>query len=237
MVTRNPATHHPAEPRKRAPRGRYAKTDETRETILHEALRVFASSGYRAGSVATIASNIGMTEAGIAYHFPNKAALLLAVLERRNDESRAMVNPSDDGMRTLNGIIRFVRSLPGSRGLIELYCVVSAEAVNPEHPAHEHFIAQRRESRDIFRCAFNDLASRNLLAPGVSADLAAAICSAHFDGAQIQWLLEPGEIDLVAQLTQLFRQFVPGFEPEEEPVPAGTDDQDPLSPAPSARTD
>ncbi|MFT3943329.1 MAG: TetR/AcrR family transcriptional regulator [Ancrocorticia sp.] len=202
-------------PRKRAPRGTYAKTEETRKAILDEALRVFAASGYRAGSVAKIAANIGMTEAGIAYHFPNKAALLLAVLDHRDDQLREIIVSEGDGIRMLKAVVELHRVLPESRGYAELYCVVSAEAINPKHPAHERFITQRRGSRKILRDAFRDLAAKDLLAPGVDPDLAGDICSSHIDGVQIQWLLEAEEINMAEQVEVLFRQFIPTWPSED----------------------
>ncbi len=204
-------------PRKRAPRGKYAKTEETRKAILDEALRVFAASGYRAGSVAKIATNIGMTEAGIAYHFPNKAALLQAVLDHRDDQLRKIIVSDGDGVRMLAEVVELHETLPKSRGYAELYCVVSAEAINPKHPAHERFITQRRGSREILRNAFQDLAVKNLLAPGVDPDLAGDICSAHIDGVQIQWLLEAKEINMAEQVEGLFRQFIPTWDAEAHP--------------------
>ena len=204
-------------PKKRAPRGKYAKTEETRRAILDEALHVFAASGYRAGSVAKIAANIGMTEAGIAYHFPNKVELLQAVLDHRDDLLREIIVSDGDGIRILKAVIELHESLTQSRGYAELYCVVSAEAINPKHPAHKRFVTQRRGSRKILRDAFQDLATKNLLAPGVDPDLAGDICSAHIDGVQIQWLLEAEEIDMAKQVEGLFRQFIPAWDAEAHP--------------------
>jgi ubiquinone biosynthesis protein COQ9 len=61
-------------------RGPYAKTEEKRRVILDAALEVFAKSGYRSGSIRDIADRVGMSEAGLLHHFPNKSALLAAVL-------------------------------------------------------------------------------------------------------------------------------------------------------------
>ena len=210
-------TDQAAAPKKRAPRGKYAKTEETRRAILDEALHVFAASGYRAGSVAKIAANIGMTEAGIAYHFPNKVELLQAVLDHRDDLLREIIVSDGDGIRILKAVIELHESLTQSRGYAELYCVVSAEAINPKHPAHKRFVTQRRGSRKILRDAFQDLATKNLLAPGVDPDLAGDICSAHIDGVQIQWLLEAEEIDMAKQVEGLFRQFIPAWDTEAHP--------------------
>lgn len=204
-------------PKKRAPRGKYAKTEETRRAILDEALHVFAASGYRAGSVAKIAANIGMTEAGIAYHFPNKVELLQAVLDHRDDLLREIIVSDGDGIRILKAVIELHESLTQSRDYAELYCVVSAEAINPKHPAHKRFVTQRRGSRKILRDAFQDLATKNLLAPGVDPNLAGDICSAHIDGVQVQWLLESEEINMAEQVEVLFRQFIPAWDTEAHP--------------------
>ncbi|WP_454295776.1 TetR/AcrR family transcriptional regulator [Salana multivorans] len=196
----------------RGKRGPYAKSRGTREAILEAALEVFASSGYRAGSVASIAEKIGMTEAGIAYHFPTKVALLDAVLIHRDERSREIAQVGEDAVTALRGVVRLARRLDSARGLVELYSVVSAEAVNPEHPAHQHFVRQREKSREIFGVAFAELAERGLLAPGLPARLAADICSSHLDGVQVQWLLAPGDVDLPGQVELLLRQFVPRWD-------------------------
>ena len=199
----------------RAPRGKrgpYAKSRGTQEAILEAALEVFASSGYQAGSVASIAEKIGMTEAGIAYHFPTKVALLDAVLIYRNERSREIVQVGTDAVTALRGVLRLARGLDSARGLVELYSVVSAEAVNTEHPAHGHFVRQREESRELFRVAFAEFAERGLLAPGLPIRLAADICSSHFDGVQVQWLLAPGVVDLPGQVELLLRRFIPQWD-------------------------
>ena len=81
---RRPMTQTPSLPRVRKPRGEYAKTSAKRTAILDAALEVFAESGYRSGSLRDVAGKVGMSEAGLLHHFPNKSALLAAVLDRRD---------------------------------------------------------------------------------------------------------------------------------------------------------
>lgn len=196
-----------------APRGRYAKTAETRARILKEAREVFAKSGYRAGSVAAIAANIGMTEAGISYHFPTKASLLAAVLDAHDAELREFLGPADDGIAFLQRTLDYIVGMREKSGLAELYTVLSAEAIDRSHPAHERFVRQRRESsRAAFRRAFRDIRRRDLLAPGTEPDLAADLVSAHIDGVQAQWLLDPQEVDMLAQAKLLYRQLIPAWD-------------------------
>ena len=75
-------------PVKRGRRGPYAKSKQTRRSILDSALQVFAESGYRSGSLRDVAEQVGMSEAGLLHHFTNKSALLSAVLEHRDDVTR-----------------------------------------------------------------------------------------------------------------------------------------------------
>lgn len=54
---------------------------DTRERILAEAERLFGQYGFAATSLASIASAVGVGNAGLLYHFPSKAALYRVVLE------------------------------------------------------------------------------------------------------------------------------------------------------------
>lgn len=102
-------------PKKRAPRGNMQKL--TRRGRHGRGHHVFAASGYSgAGSVAKIATTLCMTEAGIAYHFPNKAALLQAVLDYRDDQLREIIISEGDGIRMLKAVIELHESLTQSRG-------------------------------------------------------------------------------------------------------------------------
>ena len=60
--------------------GRALRGDATRELVLDAALEMFVEQGYRATSVRDIAARCGMTHPGLLYHFPSKAALLMACL-------------------------------------------------------------------------------------------------------------------------------------------------------------
>ncbi len=90
--------------RMRKPRGEYAKSAATRTAILDAALEVFAESGYRAGSLREVAERVGMSEAGLLHHFRSKSALLMAVLDHRDELARALVDfDLPDGVEALRG--------------------------------------------------------------------------------------------------------------------------------------
>ena len=194
--------------RVRKPRGEYAKTSAKRTAILDAALEVFAESGYRAGSLRDVAQKVGMSEAGLLHHFPNKSALLAAVLDRRDQHSLERV-PFDevDGAATLRGLVELAAYNASVPGVVELYCVLSAEATAPDHPAHEYFTGRYDFTRANLRRAFESLERDGRLTPGVTPQRAAVATIAMMDGLQVQWLLDRNVVDMADELKRFFEAF------------------------------
>ncbi|BDZ63939.1 TetR/AcrR family transcriptional regulator [Agromyces mangrovi Wang et al. 2018] len=221
---------------KRKPRGEYAKSAATRSAILDAALEVFAESGFRAGSLREIAARVGMSEAGLLHHFRNKGALLRAVLDHRDEQSRALVDFDDpDGVETLRGLVALARHNASTPGVVELYCTLSAEATSVGHPAHEYFLRRYESVRAAVSDAFRRIADAGRLLPGVDPFRAAVATIALMDGLQVQWLLDPSSTDMEAALSEFFRGFVSGFDLEslEQALDARTPDEPGGSPAAS----
>jgi AcrR family transcriptional regulator len=178
-------------------RGSYAKTAETRATILDAALHVFAQSGFRSGSLREIAQDVGMSEAGLLHHFESKAALLAAVLDRRDQLAVPIVPPiSRGGARVLRGLIELARFNASEPGVVELYTTLSAEATSASHPAHAYFVQRYATIRTTVRDAFVDLEAHGLLHNGITPDGAARATIAMMDGLQVQWLLDRSLLDM-----------------------------------------
>jgi AcrR family transcriptional regulator len=189
------------EPRRGRPRGSYAKTEGRRQEILTAAFEVFSTSGYRAGSIQDIADKIGLTKTGLLHHFPSKEALLEAVLTLRDEDSWAAAGiVTDNGMQTLNGIVRLVHNNTTVPGLVALHCVLSAESTDPAHPAHEYFQRRYDWVREVGSQAFSDLDRQGRLRGGVTPDAAARQLIALMDGLQVQWLLNNASVDMAAEL-------------------------------------
>lgn len=185
----------------RAARGEYAKTRERRKSILDAALEVFAEGGYRAGSLREVAQRVGISEAGLLHHFPNKVALLQAVLDRRDDRSREMVPlESGDGASLLRGLVHLARYNASVPGVVELYCTLSAEATSPDHPAHDYFVRRYVFTRENIERAFANLRAEGRLRDGVVPGRAAAALIAMMDGLQVQWLLDRSVLDMAEEL-------------------------------------
>src|SRR5205809_169296 len=72
------------EPQHRSRRDRAARR---REEIIAAASALFARHGYRGTGLAEIAARVGITQAGVLYHFGSKDGLLRAVIEHRDANS------------------------------------------------------------------------------------------------------------------------------------------------------
>lgn len=197
-------------PRRRGrPRGSYAKTGKTRAAILEAALGVFARGGYRAGSIREIAEEVGMSEAGLLHHFPNKPSLLAAVLDLRDEHSLEMVPlRGPDPLESLRGLITLARYNASVPGVVELYCTLSAEATTPDHPAHEYFVGRYRFTVDNLTESFERCRERGLLKEGVRPESAARATVALMDGLQVQWLLDRDSVDMAEELEAYLRSVV-----------------------------
>jgi AcrR family transcriptional regulator len=164
-------------------RGPYAKTAERRRTILATALEVFAESGFRGASVREIANRVGMTDTGVLHHFGGKGNLLLEVVKQKEDEDAGAIG---DPYR------RDLVAKNGTRGgTVRLFTTLSAEATDPEHPAHEHFVNRYERVRALAAGRLATESAGGGIPATVDPDIAARLMLAVMDGLQIQWLLDP----------------------------------------------
>lgn len=182
-------------------RGSYAKTAERRRRILEAGIRVFAAHGYRAGSIQRIADEVGISVSGLLHHFDSKPALLAAILELRDEQARQFMDDTrQDGVELLRGTIDLVAYNQTAPGLVELHCVLSAEATSAEHPAHAYFVARYDWVLRTMRRAYETAAAEGALVDGIEPEGAARDLTALLDGLQLQWLLADGTFDMAARV-------------------------------------
>jgi len=200
-MTDTPAIAVAEAPRRGRPRGSYAKTEARRREILTAAFEVFSTSGYRAGSLKDVADKVGLSQAGLLHHFPSKEALLEALLTLRDEDSVERLGTADaKGIDLLRGLVELTRYNTTIPGLVSLYCVLSAEATDPEHPAHEYFLRRYTWVRDIIGEAFTEVGAQGQLRPGVVPVAATRQLVALMDGLQVQWLLDNESVDMPAEV-------------------------------------
>lgn len=170
-----------------------------REQILDAAVAAFTESGFNGTSVRDVATRAGMSHTGLLHHFPDRSALLEAVLDRYlatglNDNK---VDASD-GVAMLRGLISVAAHDIADPAGLRMYRMVSSEALSPTHPAYGYFRRWYAQVRDWATTGLEDLRRRGLYAqPGLPIPMAVAQIAGMRDGLDPQWLLDPDSIDLV----------------------------------------
>jgi AcrR family transcriptional regulator len=181
--------------------GGYLKGRIRREDIITAAAAAYGELGYHGSSLREIAKRVGISHAGLLYYFPTKEALLAAVLERRDaEDSEREQLTVPPGLAVLRHFVALAEHNVRHPGIVDLYSRLAAEAVAPDHPAHEYFVRHYRAARDGVHESFEVLAARGELRDGVEPAVAALTFIALMDGLQVQWLTVPGDVDLVGSL-------------------------------------
>ncbi|WP_018491193.1 MULTISPECIES: TetR/AcrR family transcriptional regulator [unclassified Streptomyces] len=191
---------------------RPSKGERTRARILDAAAELFSRSGFNAVSLRDIAAHAGLTHAGLLHHFPGKDRLLLEVLERRDLlDARELFpgllrpgSPAPEPARRLRLLLELVARNSRTPGLVALYAKVSAEATDPDHPAHAYFARRYRYLRTELTGIVAGLQRAAGAGDAVDPGAAAGQLLALMDGLQTQWLLEPEAVPMEA----LVRDFL-----------------------------
>ncbi|WP_017592344.1 TetR/AcrR family transcriptional regulator [Nocardiopsis potens] len=176
-----------------------------RDAILDAAMDEFADGGYNGTSLAKVAERAGITQQGLLHYFPSKQALLVAVLEQRDAANRSATaraagaggEDGEDGTARIGAaeVAEIVRRNTGLPGLVQVYTVLSAEAVTEGHPAHGFFGERFERLRTEFTRTLRE-EHGGRLRPGVTPEDAATLLIAVMDGLQVQWLYDQGAVDM-----------------------------------------
>ncbi|MFD8437810.1 TetR/AcrR family transcriptional regulator [Streptomyces microflavus] len=202
---------------------RPSKGERTRARVLDSAAELFSRSGFNAVSLRDIAAHAGLTHAGLLHHFPGKGRLLLEVLERRDlIDARELFpgllrpgSPAPEPARRLRLLLELVARNSRTPGLVALYAKMSAEATDPDHPAHAYFARRYRYLRTELTGIVADLQRAAGAGDAVDPGVVAGQLLALMDGLQTQWLLEPEAVPMEA----LVRDFLDrlGLLPTDDP--------------------
>ncbi|WNM24777.1 TetR/AcrR family transcriptional regulator [Demequina capsici] len=183
-----------------------------REQILDAAVEAFSDKGFNGTSIRDVAARAHLSHTGVLHHFPDKTALLEAVLDRAvhraGDEFEL---DAGDGATFMRGFVALA-ARDASRGVdapeTRMFRMISAEALSPTHPAHGYMRRWYSEVRGHATAALKDLADRGLLRiPREDIPLAAGQIAGLRDGLDPQWLLDPDSVDLVAAVRDQLRRY------------------------------
>ncbi|QOC26645.1 MULTISPECIES: TetR/AcrR family transcriptional regulator [Microbacterium] len=184
---------------------------ERRARILRDATALFARDGYAATSLREIAERVGVSKSALLHHYSSKDALLGAVLAERD---RAVSVEPLEGLTRAADILRDIprgaaANAATAPGLIEVYAVLSCEALPDDHPAHDYF--ERRFTLAIDRLAAMLSAARDDgdLPAHRDPEREAIRLVALWDGLQYQWLYDRESVDVAAHLAAHLDDILP----------------------------
>ncbi|MFD3513983.1 TetR/AcrR family transcriptional regulator [Streptomyces sp. NPDC058657] len=185
-----------------------ARSEERRAEILRATLEVIAERGYRGASLASVAERVGLTQQGLLHYFPTKEALLVAVLEERDqwDTGGAGLSPQSWRLDLLPSLVDYNAMRPG---VVQTFSALLGESVTEGHPAKEFFTQRYALVREgMARALRAEYGER--LPGGLTPEQAAVLLVAVMDGLQYQWLLDSDGVDMPGAFRDFLALLRPG---------------------------
>jgi len=132
------------------------------------------------------------------------------VLKERDriDAARMRSTLQKNGNHFLDAGIELVEHNQTVPGLVQLFNLLVAESISPDHPAHEFFIERYQREREHMTHAIAQAQQAGEIRSDISAETLVILIFAMMDGLQVQWLLESERIamaDLFRVMMDLLR--------------------------------
>ena len=195
-----------------SPQVGYRVGRERRAKILDGAIALFAREGYGDTSLRDIAERVGVSKSTLLHYYGSKEELLSAVLSERDHliESRGSYVRATRAVDELRALPRgAAENSATAPGLIEVYAVLSCEALPADHPAHAYFEERFRGVLDHFAALFRAAQEDGDLPSHRDPEFEAVWLTALWDGLQYQWLYDRSAVDVAAQLTAHLDDVLP----------------------------
>ncbi len=197
-----PATPGGSAPRRGRGRPRGTGAGQTRERIVVAASDLFAERGFHATPMTSIAEAAGLSQTGLLHHFPTKEELLAAVLEQRDLRDLETLASTHDrapsGWEVWADMVTLVGLNSEREGLVRLFTSLAGEAVDPTHPGHDWLAAHHGAAVESLAHALREAAHDGTADEDVPAEQLARQAVALMDGLQLQWLMQPDQVDMAA---------------------------------------
>jgi AcrR family transcriptional regulator len=171
---------------------------DRRSRILNATVASFGTLGYYGTSLQSIATAVGLTKAGLLHYVKSKTGLLNLVLAEIYDkQTEEIVKPQNaNGVCLISEYFRgIVRINAGRPQMVHMFSTLSAEALNPEHPAHDYFVQREGNLINIAR------QSPWQVPKGIDAESVFQTGFCAMDGLQLRWLRDD-EHDLISMWKQ-----------------------------------
>ena len=191
----------------------YPKGVRRRQQILDSAITLLAQRGVDRASLRTIGEAIGVSHAALRHYFSSRDELLVEAY-RAHEARAAREAPAaeESAVSVIMEAAERNRSIPG---LVDLYATLTTDALQEQHAVTREFVRDRfRRLREALAARIESGQQEGRIAGDINPAAAAALVIAASDGLQIQWLLDPGAVDVSQSLSILERLLPRGSGPD-----------------------
>lgn len=161
-----------------------------RQRILDAGMSVFSRKGYRDAAVDDIAAASNSSKGGVYFHFPNKQAIFLALLEQMgalliHKVEVAMAGEPDPLARGDAALLTVLRTFSGHRALARLFLV---EAMGAGREFTDAMMAMHARFTALIRRHLDDAVAQGLIEP-LDSETASVAWFGALNEVAIRWVL------------------------------------------------
>lgn len=165
-----------------------------RQTILRAAVECFASKGFHRTSTAEICARAGMSPGNLFHYFPNKQAIIAAIVEEEGSETAAYfadVSRASDLFAELLNFMDVILGLAADPAYLSLALEIAAEATRNDHIGK--LVARNdAELQNALNALLRNAAARGQVDPKLDPAGSARWIAALVDGIFSRTAIDPG---------------------------------------------
>ncbi|MBV9133434.1 MAG: TetR/AcrR family transcriptional regulator [Chloroflexi bacterium] len=175
-----------------------ARSQQRHQRILDAAVAVFSTKGYHGTLVDEIAAEAETSKGGVYFHFPNKQAIFLALLDRLanilRERVEAAVATRQDPIERAEAALHVVLETFGSHRRLARLFLVEALGAGPEFNAR--MIQLRADFADLIRVHLDDAVAQGAIPP-LDTSVAATAWFGAVNEVVTHWALSerPGRLE------------------------------------------
>ena len=167
-----------------------ARSRERRQRILDAAMAVFSRKGYRDTVVDEIAAEAETSKGGVYFHFPNKQAIFLTLLERMGNllirrVEEAMAAAPNPVARGDAALLTVLRTFASHRALARLFLV---EAMGVGREFNSAMLELHGRFAALITRHLDDAVAQGVIPP-IDTDVAGIAWFGALNEVTVRWLL------------------------------------------------
>ncbi|MCD5971597.1 TetR/AcrR family transcriptional regulator [Pseudomonas quasicaspiana] len=175
------------------------KGDMRKLEIIQAAMVIFARDGFAGATLTNVAKVAGISQVGLLHHFPNKLALLHAVLQHRDQYIATRLQEADE-VASLDGFLAFLQFImkfsTEDAAVSQALMIINTESLSVTHPANRWFSERFEIVHGHINAQLNLLIEAGEIRADTDVKQVSLEIASMMDGMQIQWLRSPDYVPI-----------------------------------------